>query len=213
MKRAHFTEPEMFRYKFRRDPKVWSIEKVHNLYVRALVRSKKMHEELIDSIHEIARVIPLSVDGYNKKCHITYFYREDVLYQYEMSYMKEYDSYGTSSNRVNFNEGNLENIRERKINFILNNENGKAFELGEKYDRLSHRSKNFHFNVKEVLVEMIRDELQKKYKAVKIFDIPKIIPVSINDRTYIFTLDRQSSGYYKKFELIDEMNIEPIIMK
>lgn len=213
MKRAHFTEPEMFKYKFNRYPKVWSIEQVHNLYVRAMLRSKKIHDELIDSIHEIARVIPLSVDGYNKKCHITYFYRKDVLYQYEMSYMKEYDSYGTTSNKVNFNEGNLENIRERKINFILNNENGKAFELGEKYDRLSHRSRNFHFNVKEVLVEMIRNELQKKYKAVKIFDIPKVIPVSINDRTYIFTLDRQASSYYKKFELIDEMSIDPIILK
>ena len=60
---------------------------------------------------------------------------------------------------------------------------------------------------------MIRDELQKKYKAVKIFDIPKVIPVSINDRTYIFTLDRQASSYYKKFELIDEMSIDPIILK
>lgn len=103
---------------------------------------------------------------------VTLLYREDVLYQYEMSYMKEYGSYGTSSNRVNFNEGNLENIREKKINFILNNE--KALELGEKYDRLSHRSKNFHLNVKEVLLEMIYTELQKNIKRLRFLIYQKL---------------------------------------
>jgi hypothetical protein len=81
-----------------------------------------MRKEVVDSIYEIVNEIPKI-----NKAHITYFYIEETLYQYEMSFMRELDAYGTSTDMVNFKEGSLEEIRDKKIHFLLNNT--RAIEL------------------------------------------------------------------------------------
>jgi hypothetical protein len=166
-----------------------------------------MRKETVDVIHEIVNEIPKS-KLYGKDYYITYFYNKKTLYQYEMHYMSEYDAYGTSSNIVNFNEGGLENVRENKLHFLLNNL--RAIELGEKYNSLSKRCKNYEYRIKSILLEMIQDKLVEKFKKVRFFDIPKVIEVDIDERKYIFTMDTSSNGYYRKFNLIGEFTSDSL---
>jgi hypothetical protein len=199
---------DMFKYKFGRTPKVWTISQVHDLYIRAVERSERMRKETVAVIYEIVNEIPKS-KLYGKDCHITYFYINKTLYQYEMDYMKQYDSYGTSSNQVNFREGGLENVRENKLHFLLNNT--RAIELGEKYHELSNRCKHYEYRIKSILLEMIQDKLVEHFKTVRFFDIPNVIEVDIDERKYIFTMDDTSNGYYRKFNLIGELKSNSLI--
>ena len=103
-------------------------------------------------------------------------------------YEESYDSYGTSYDRVKFDEGSVEDIRDKKIHFILNNQ--KALELGEKYNRLSAANKYLHYNVRDAFEKMIIESLEKKFKDVKAVDLPKAIPVIVGGKKYMFTGSR-----------------------
>lgn len=162
----------------------------------------------MDIINEIVEKIPLT-EKWGSKKHITYFYIDDALYQYEMAYDNEWDAYGTSSHRVEF-EGTVEEIRMQTIKFITSLD--LAFELGEKYHSNKSYNRNLHLRVKHYLIEEIVKNLSAIYKDVKIMEIPGVIPVSIGEYQYVFSLERNSSKYYKKFELIGELAIDPIEM-
>ncbi len=195
--------PESYEYKFGRKPKVRTIKEVHDIYIKAKDRSDIKSKVISDIIDEIVEKIP-TTGRYNK--HITYFYHTDgTLYQYEMSYMSEWGTIGTSYNRVVF-EGTVEQKRDAKLELLLSND--LAFELGEKYNKFERYNKHLHHYVKHELIEMITDKLKEKYKDVKFINMPKVMPVIIDGYKYIFGLDSQSSGYYKKFELIGELNME-----
>jgi hypothetical protein len=187
--------------KFDRPKKNRTITEIHDIYINASIRSEKMRKEVVDSIHEIVNEIPKI-----NKAHITYFYIEETLYQYEMSFMRELDAYGTSTDMVNFREGSLEEIRDKKIHFLLNNT--RAIELGQRHYVLSKKCKHYEYGIKRILLEMIQEELSKKFKEVKFFDIPKVIEVNLgkSDKRYIFSLSQESYGYYRKFDLMGELS-------
>lgn len=202
--------PESYEYKFGRKPKVRTIKELNTLYINSRKRSDFKQSVILGIIDEIVEKIPLTTTGRGRGQHITYFNGHDnVLYQYEMSYNPAWDSYGTSYNRVKF-EGSVEQIRDQKLDFLLSNE--MAFELGEKYNRNRNYNMHLHNRVKYYLVEAITKQLEIIYKEINFLDIPKVIPVSIDECQYIFTLDGNSSGYYKKFVLVGEVGMKPIEM-
>ena len=209
--RFNWQKADSFEWKFKRKPKLRTISEVHDLYLRAMERSVKKSKEIMDCIAEIVRDIPPTA-AYNNRyndSYITYFYSGDVLYQYSMRYEESYDSYGTSYDRVKFDEGSKEEIRDKKIHFILNNL--RALELGEKYHRLSAANKHFHYNVREAFEVMIVESLEKKFKDTKAVDLPKAIPVVVGGKKYMFIVDPQSWGAYKKFIFLGEAN-EDIVL-
>ena len=126
-----------------------------------------------------------------------------------MSYETSYGSYGTSYDRVKFDEGSKEEIRDKKIHFILNNQ--KALELGEKYHRLSAANKYLHYNVREAFEVMIVEFLEKKFKDTKAINLPKAIPVVVGGKRYMFTIDPQSWGTYKKFIFLGESHEDVVL--
>jgi hypothetical protein len=209
--RFNWQRADSFEWKFKRKPKLHTISEVHDLYLRAMERSAKKSKEIVDCIAEIVRDIPPTA-AYNNRyndSYITYFYSDDVLYQYKMTYEESYGSYGTSSDRVKFNQGSVEEIRDKKIHFILNNQ--RALELGEKYKRLCNANKHYHYTVKEAFELMIVEKLEEKYKKVNSVNMPKAIPVVVENRRYIFAVDPQSYGTYKKFIFLGEVN-EDIVL-
>jgi hypothetical protein len=209
MRRQKYSD-ESFFYKFGRMPKKRSIAEIHNLYINSRKRSDSKQIVILGIIDEIVEKIPLTNTGRGRGQHITYFTgRDNVLYQYEMSYNSTWDSYGTSYNRVKF-EGSVEQIRDQKLDLLLSNE--MAFELGEKYNRNKNYNMHLHNIVKYYLVEAITKQLEIIYKEINFIDIPKVIPVSIDGYQYIFCLDGNSSGYYKKFVLVGEVGMKPIEM-
>lgn len=209
--RFNWQRADSFEWKFKRQPKLRTISEVHDLYLRAMDRSSKKYKEVSDCIDEIVREIPPtpSNNGRYSDKYITYFYSDDILYQYSMSYETSYGSYGTSYDRVNFDEGSVEEIRDKKIHFILNNQ--KALELGEKYKRLTAANKHFHYIVREAFETMLIGVLEKKFKDIKSFNMSKAIPVVVDGKRYVFAVDPQSYGTYKKFIFLGEAN-EDIVL-
>jgi hypothetical protein len=200
---------ELFKIKFGRDKRHRSIKEIHDLYIRAKIRSSLKQSVIRDIINEIVEKIPLTT-RYGREKHITYFYENDILYQYEMSYEHEWDSIGISSNRVEFN-GTVEEIRTQTINFVISED--LSFELGEKYNKNQYFNRNLHRRVMHYLIKAITRNLDEIYKDVSVVIIPDIIPVNIDNHQYIFHADKNSSRYYKNFVLIGEMEVEPIVMQ
>ena len=198
-----------YKKKLGKEKKYRSIKEIHDLYIRTKKRSESRQNVINDIIDEIIKKVPLT-KHYGSEKHITYFYNDDdTLYQYEMSYMSEWQSYGISINRVVF-EGTVEEIRKQTIDFVISED--ITFELGEKYHKNVNFNKNLHRRIMRVLIEAIRNNLVEIYHDVKFLDIPRVIPVSIGDCQYIFHIDNDSNRYYKDFKFIGELGIDPIIM-
>jgi hypothetical protein len=211
MSRFNWQKTDSFEWKFKRKPKLRTISEVHDLYLRAMERSAKKSKEVMNCISEIVRDITPTA-AYNNRyndSYITYFYSDDVLYQYSMRYEESYDSYGTSYDRVKFDEGSKVEIRDKKIHFILNNQ--KALELGEKYHRLSAANKYLHYTVRDAFEVMIVKSLEKKFKDTKAINLPKAIPVVVGGKKYIFTIDPQSWVTYKKFIFLGESHEDVVL--
>lgn len=209
--RFNWERPDSFERKFKRKPKLRTISEVHDLYIRAMQRSEKKSNETMKCIDEIIREIPTtpaSNSRYND-LYITYFYVDYVLYQCQMRYEESYGSYGVSTDRVKFDEGSVEDIREKKINFLLNNQ--KALELGEKYIKTSAANKYLHYTVRHCFENMIITHLENKYKDIRTIDMPKAITISVGGKRYIFSIDNQSWGTYKKFLFLGESS-EDIVL-
>lgn len=202
---------ESFEFKFNRKPRIRTISEVHDLYIRSIERSNIKSKEILNCIDEIISTISPQSSGnrrYNDR-YITHFYIDDILYQYSMSYEPMYDSYSTSYDRVRFEQGSIEEIRDRKINFLINN--STSLKLGEKYRNLSSSNRYYHIMVKCALEDMLIKLLDKKYEGVISSKLPEIIPIIIDSRRYIFKVDSTSHGVYKKFVLLGE-SVDDIVI-
>lgn len=197
-----------YNFKLRKDKRQRSIKEIHDLYIRSKNRSESRKSVIWNIINEIVEKIP-PTDYRGTKKYITYFYNNDILYQYEMTYEKEWDSYGISSNRVEF-EGTVEEIRNQTINFVISED--LTFELGEKYKKNQNYNRHIHRRVMHYLSKAIEKNLEEIYKDVNYAELPRVIPVNIGNYQYIFDVDLNSSKYYKKFTFIGEVEIDPIVM-
>jgi hypothetical protein len=68
--------------------------------------------------------------------------------------------------------GSLEEIRDKKTHFLLNNT--RAIELGQRHYVLSKKCKHYEYGIKRILLEMIQEELSKKFKEVKFLIFQKL---------------------------------------
>ena len=192
-------DSDLFRMKFKREPKVWTIDKVHELYLKVLNRHLIRQKLVIDCINRVAN----EVQEFEKDKRKIYFNREGKIYQRELSKNYEYDSWGIrSAEPVKFNTDKTIHNRNEKLEFLLSNE--KAFELGELYESLQGNTKHYHLRVKEILSEMIENKLRTIYKDK---ESPRILTVSIGDKKYYVGCDDQYrySKIYKKFKLLNEV--------
>jgi hypothetical protein len=185
---------DLFKMKFKREPKVWTIESIHELYLKVLERHSVRQKLVIDCVNRIID----EVQEFEKGKRKVYFNRGGKIYQIELSKNSEYDSWGIRS-------ADLVHNRNEKLEFLLSNE--KAFELGELYESLQGNTKYYHHRVKEILSEMIEDKLRFIYKEK---EAPNILTVSIDDKRYYVQCDDQYrySRIYKKFKLLNEVNEE-----
>jgi hypothetical protein len=193
---------DLFKMKFKREPKVWTIESIHELYLKVLERHSVRQKLVIDCVNRIID----EVQEFEKGKRKVYFNRGGKIYQRELSKNSEYDSWGIhSADLVKFNSDKTIHNRNEKLEFLLSNE--KAFELGELYESLQGNTKYYHHRVKEILSEMIEDKLRFIYKEK---EAPNILTVSIDDKRYYVQCDDQYrySRIYKKFKLLNEVNEE-----
>ena len=151
-------ESELFNFRFKRDPKIWSVEQVQDLWIRSKERARK--RSLISSkvYDEIISEIPKN----DKGCKLVYFSEDDTLYQYSFNWSTSFKSWGYSWNQVRFSD-NKTISRDEKIDFILSN-NKKAFELGEKYRDAKKLECKLQRRVLSIMCDMIENKLKEVYK-------------------------------------------------
>jgi uncharacterized protein (DUF927 family) len=77
-----------------------------------------MRREVVDSIYEIVNEIPKI-----NKAHYIFLHRQKHYTNTRCHFIGELDAYGTSTDMVNFKEGSLEEIRDKKyISYLITHE-------------------------------------------------------------------------------------------
>lgn len=199
---VNFERAWEFEMKFKREPRQWSFEQLHDLYVRAKERAVKRRKEFSDFIDYIIEVTEPNEKGE----HLVYFNinsSEHTTYRYCLRKDSEF-GWSYSTDRVSFSKDTVL-ARNEKIEFLLNNET--RFELGEKLKKLEKMKSSFDHHIFYIIGDAVNDKLCKKFKNVKNHDVPKVLKVKISDITYYVALTKESrsSGYnWKSFEILGQ---------
>lgn len=201
---VNFLRKWEFECKFNRDPKEWSLDQLYDLYLRAKERSDKRSLDFTNHIKKIIESVEPN-NGYYE----VYFNINGLVHKYQIS-KPDYCDWSYSTNRVEFSKDVVKG-REEKINFILGKE--IQFELGEEMKRLSKMVSHFHRQVFYIIEDVIDQKLNKKFKNVRNYDVPKVLKVSIGDNIFYVSLckeSRNNSYNWKKFEVLGKEDNEVI---
>ena len=204
MNDLNFYESYFFRERFNREPKVWSLEKLHSLYLLAKERSSKRRKEFSDHVERIIEEVNPEPDNYREEIKV-YFEENNSTYVFKITKSLEW-SWSYSNDTLKWSSNNVE-ARNEKINFLLDNK--RNFELGEEMRRLERLRSRFEHRVFRHITNRVDKALCEKFKNVKNFNMPKIIKVNIAGFIYLVQLTeeaRNSSYSYKKFEIIEVEN-------
>ena len=203
---VNFLRSWEFEFKFKRAPKKWSFKELHDLYIQAKERADKRRKDYSDFIERIIK----EVEPNEKGEHRVYFNREST---YMFCIRKDEDfGWSYSTCQVSFSK-DVVAAREEKIEFILSNQ--KQFELGEELRRLEKMKSSFDRHVFGIIEEAMDEELRRRYKKVKNYNVPKVIKVDLGGTVYYAALDRDSrnSGYdWKRFEILGQEQSEVILL-
>lgn len=200
---VNYKKSEIFKWKFRRDPKIWTIEQIHDVWLKLVDRSEKRKKDLLDYQNFIISKVPENDKGER----IIFFEKDEFIYKYVFKYEDYYKSCFRSTDRLTFSKDPVRG-RDEKIEFILNNE--KVFEMGEKYRQLDRMLSYLHYNIFDLLWYEVEEFLRKEFKEVKYFK-EDVIKISIGNKIYYAQIDPQHRFQYKKFHFRGEEM--PIIFK
>jgi hypothetical protein len=190
-----------FKYKFGRDPKQWSIEQLHDLFLESYSRHLLKREKVMDAISRIEKELPDDGVHSNRKTRILYKESGDKIYKRVLSFQDEYDSWGIGSwEEVTF-KGNVSEIREEKLNLLLSCE--KQFELGALYDKYKGDDQYLYRIPWEALCEKVSNQLREKFKNET---APEYFSIKIGDKNYIVHCAIYSK-LYKSFSLKNELKV------
>jgi hypothetical protein len=206
MNDKRFYESYFFRERFNREPKLWTLEKLHSLYLLSKDRSDKRRKEFSDHIEHIIEEV--ETDNSRQEIKV-YFEEDDKTYVYKITKSLEW-GWGYSSDTLKWSSNNVE-ARNEKISFLL--ENKKNFELGEEMRRLERLKSRFEHRVFGHITTRVDKALCEKFKNVKNYNMSKILKVNIAGYIYLVQLTeeaRKSSYSYKKFEITELENNEII---
>ena len=209
MNDKHFYESYFFRERFNREPKLWTLEKLHSLYLLAKERSDKRRKAFSEHIDHIIKEVEPEETRFREADVKVYFEVEGETYVYKISKSFEFD-WSYSRDTLKWSSNGIE-ARDEKISFLLDNK--RNFELGEEMRRLERFRSRSEYRVFRHISDKVDKILCEKFKDVKNYHLPKILKVNIAGYIYLVQLTSESrnSGYnYKKFEIIEIENNEII---
>lgn len=187
---------EKYREKFGRSPKQWTIESLHDLWIRSKKRSDKLHRDIWQYIEKIAETIPAN-DGK----HIAYFNQNNTLRGYVIEWNESHKTYSTHTISVSEFKS-----RDERIDFFVSTE--LNFEMGEELFRLRKLESYLHHRVFQVFWEKVEDKLRAKFKNTR----PReSFVLQISDKKYIIQTE-DKYGDYKKFKLECELLNDDLVV-
>lgn len=189
----NYKRAEYFKIRYKRDPKVWTIEDIHALWLKAKYRSDSRRKVTYDFIeNKIVKDIPANEIGQ----HIIYFYIGDHITSCYFEFNKEWKSYSSSTRTVELK------TRDEKLTFILANE--KAFDYGAKYQELKKLETDLHWRIYNQLHSEVTERLNNHFVKNDTRP-PKVFSVTIADHKYYVVCD--DPYFYKgccKFSLYED---------
>ncbi len=190
---------ERFKMQFGREPKMWTIEQVHDLWQRTLVKADKRCVPLLACRDEIIK----HTEPDDRGIYRAYFTPDsrDETCEYTFTYDDTIKSYWVGNSRVEFSEDKFKG-RNDKIQFLTANE--KAFKLGQKYYELDKMVTHQHRHVQSIMVEMIEEFLRRYFKENNIIP-PSVFTISIRDKKYYIQTDDEHRYVWYRFLFRDEV--------
>lgn len=195
--KLNYLNRELFIWKFKREPKDWTLDEIHDLWVRARERYNIRQKDITDYIGQIVSEIPKNESNE----HIVYFQNGDRLCQYTFRYNDLFKSFGYSQ------DISPSKTRDDKLNLILSN--GKAFEMGQHFRFLTRMSTNQHYKVERILEELLNDRLRKIFKDKR---PPKTFLIEISNRQYFVESDLTNGFGFLSFKLSNQNKNEIICL-
>ena len=189
MRWPNFYNKEFFKMRFGRDPKMWTIKELHDLWLKAKDRNDKRYQDISDHLSYIRDTFQKNGNGE----WIVYFMDGDKVRGYSI---RELDYSG----QLAYSLHDPKMDRGLKIDLII----GDGFELGEKLHYLIGLTSRNEYIVFHHLSKMIYDEVFKNMYLTPfcgVREFKKVIRIS--GRTYLF--DATSSTI--KIEEIKEEDI------
>lgn len=194
-------ENPWFEMKFKRKAKVWTLEMIHELWLKTIERTKIRREQFSSCINEIVNTIEPEVER-DEKIYRVYFLRKSQVHYYQISKSQFTDGYGYRREILNFAD------RDEKLKFLLSND--LSFELGEKMNNLETLLSYQHSKIKSILSDRLHKYLSNEYVRKGHFSIKNdlsTIIVKIKDKSYF--VDAKITNYsnppYIQFELLHEV--------
>lgn len=206
MAKLNFQQEELFKFRFKREPKKWTIEDVHELWLRTLTRADEVRSVITSIRKKITKEIKPNERGqYIVYCDSGFYGRTEKI---EFSWHNDWRSYGISRDLLEFSK-DIKLARQEKIDFLIQNE--RAFELGSEYNEACKYQSNINYKVGHILNEMVQDKLRKYFKDID-SNPPKVLTIKIGDYEYYVKSDEQHRyGNYLVFDLCNKV-IKPLEM-
>jgi len=198
MRSVNFFYPEIFERKFNRKPKSWTVEQLHDLYLRAKERAEKRWDKTQKIMDEIQKEI-FSHDNKTK----VYFYQtlrgETYLRNYEFNWKGLYNKYTSYS----IGDPKLNN-REERLDFLI--ANVRAFELGQEFyesKTLDDMAWRTMWKVKDIFWQVLERKLRFLYKD-KV--VKETLIIEVSGHKYFVHVDNGHG--YPSFRLQNEFDGE-----
>ncbi len=195
---VNYRNKDFFYHRFKRVPKMWTIEDMHKLWLKTLERTNKRRDAVNEHIKKIVAEIPIDSKGE----HIAYYIHDncpDELQYYAFSFHREFDTYAYSNNTFKPSD-NKKQSRDEKLFQMLN---PLAFELGQQFYELKKLDPKLHYIVHRVMWDEIQEILRDKYKKTR---PPEVFTIDLCGHTYFVKTDSDNRGNWAQFKLCDEFS-------
>jgi len=194
-------ENPWFEMKFKRKAKVWTLEMIHELWIKTIERTKIRREQFSDCINEIVNTIEPEIERDEKVYRVYYFKNSEIRY-YQISKSQFTEGHSYRKEVLKFAD------RDEKLKFLLSN--NKSFDLGEKIHNLENLLSYQHNKVKNILSDRLHKHLLNDFVRKGHFnplnDLKTII-VKIQDKSYFVNaqITTYTNPQYIQFELLHEV--------
>jgi len=200
--RVNYKESHIFKFKFKRDPKDWSIEELHQLYLDSYSRTARKWEVLSSIIKRIADELPDAKIYRSQETRVVYLQKDNEIVKRVFSYQVDTGGWSFGPHE-DLNLSTSEN-RDYKLELILSSP--KNFELGHLFEKYVRENLHLHRIPWEALSEKVETLLREKFRDKK---APEYFTIDICKKKYIVHCENQHryNKFYKKFCLKNE-NLE-----
>ena len=177
----------------KRSPKYWTLEQIHDLWIRSNTRQRERDRKFWDCLYETHKILK---DGGKSRDY--FYYRNNTLCYFEIS---EDSGYGISYST------NLEKLdsRENRLDFFLANEESmkRGQELFNLQSLTFQRLNGWAYSA---FVDLLNNKLNEKFKFDKKIP-PKCFLMEIGSKKYFIGKDERGFSHnWNRFEILNEFD-------